>query len=407
MFKSRNKWCFVIPFFLLIQTSLKSQCDVCTDCETSTETIIANTYATAFDDGSGLSFGSDLEMGLLTGANDAFGGSIWNVDPSVSANGVADLCLTGDFVVTAEDPSVYPITVEFRIENGDCGFFPCPWIDFNTVVTGDGPISLGGALTSGNIGGNGPFDPAGTNPSLVAAIANFSGTPMPAGVTISYSNFVLASVSCEAIPGCIDGGGTSQCLTCDECENLIETPIANSFTNGFDGGSGNSFGDEFAMGLLTGANDDFGGSLWSVNPAVANSSINNLCLTGDFNVTAESSAVYPITVEFRIENSNCGFFPCPWIDFNTSVFADGSISIGGILSSGNIGGNGIFDPAGQDPSIVAAIANFSGTPMPAGGNHNLLQLCVARSGLPSNSRLWRYCRLCWCSWWYRYSWFSL
>jgi len=155
---------------------------------------------TGFDDGSGLSYGSPTGMGLLTGADNAFGGFIWNVNTTgLSAD---QICLFIDFEVTG-DAAAFPITIEFRIENGDCGFFPCPWNDFNIVINGPGTYTLGGLASGGNVGGNGPFDPSGPNTYIVAAIANFSGTPLGGNIDILFNNLCVSNGNC-IIEGCTD-----------------------------------------------------------------------------------------------------------------------------------------------------------------------------------------------------------
>ncbi len=157
--------------------------------------------AGAFDGGSGLSFGAPNAMGLLAGANNDFAGFIWNVNTAGVSN--SDFCISIDYTVTA-DPSVFPITLEFRIENNGCGGFPCPWLDFNTVVTEPGTFTLGGIVSTGNPSGAGAFDPDGANPSIVAAIANFSGTPLASDVTVSFSNLCVSTNCGAGTLGCAD-----------------------------------------------------------------------------------------------------------------------------------------------------------------------------------------------------------
>jgi len=138
-------------------------------------------------------------MGLLTGAGNLYAGSLWMLDPSIAGMMIEDLCISGDFVVTAEDPSVYPITLEFRIENNNCGAFPCPHISFDVVMTADGSLTIESMLSAGTVGPAGTFNPAGINPTLVTAIGNYSGGPMPAGITISYSNISLTHYVCDPL----------------------------------------------------------------------------------------------------------------------------------------------------------------------------------------------------------------
>jgi len=156
---------------------------------------------TGFDGGSGLSYGSPTGMGLLTGANNDFGGFIWNVNTAGLT--IDQICMFIDYTVTG-DAAAFPITLEFRIENGDCGFFPCPWIDFNVAINGPGTYTLGGLLSSGNVGANGPFDPAGSNTAIAAAIANFSGTPLGGNIDVVFSNLCVSDGNCVVEPTCDD-----------------------------------------------------------------------------------------------------------------------------------------------------------------------------------------------------------
>lgn len=188
-----------------------AQCLTCDpDCEVLSGAIIPEAYLQGFNN-SDLAFSDASLLELQAGANNAFAGTIWTLDPLVASMSNDDLCLYGNFLVTAEDPSVYPITLEFRIENNNCGFFPCPQIDFDTVVTADGQVTIEGLLSSGVVGPNGAFDPANLNPAIVVALANFSGTPLPAGVTVTYTSISLTETTCQALPNAgpeCDGVGT-------------------------------------------------------------------------------------------------------------------------------------------------------------------------------------------------------
>jgi len=157
---------------------------------------------TGFDDGAGLSYGSPSGMGLLNGANNAFGGFIWNTNTAGLT--LDQICMFIDFDVIG-DATAFPITLEFRIENGNCGFFPCPWIDFNVVINGPGMYTLGGVLSSGNVGANGPFDPNGSDTFIVAAIANFSGTPLAGDINVVFNNLCISDGNCViVVDGCTD-----------------------------------------------------------------------------------------------------------------------------------------------------------------------------------------------------------
>jgi len=167
-------------------------------CDEDPANLLNISTAGGFDGGTGLSFGAPNGMGLFAGANDDFAGFIWNVNTAGLTND--DFCISIDYTVTG-DAAAFPITIDFRIENNACGFFPCPWIDFNTTITGPGTFTLGGVVSTGNVGMNGPFDPAGANPAIVAAIANFSGTPVGADISVEFSNLCI-STDCATEPAC-------------------------------------------------------------------------------------------------------------------------------------------------------------------------------------------------------------
>ena len=385
-----------------------------------------------FDGGTGLSYGLPGGMGLLAGANDDFGGFVWNTNTTGLTND--EICISIDFEVTG-DAAGFPVVLEFRIENNDCGFFPCPWNDFNMTIIGPGTYTFGGLVSSGNIGGNGPFDPAGANPAVVAAINNFSGTPLGADVNVVFSNLCVTNCmagctdmnacnfdpmattddgSCYNVGDACDDGDPatvndvwSDCTTCTgESGAGCTDPNATNFdttattdngtclylcddtgqldvsTNGgFDGGTGLSYGSPSGMGLFAGANNDFGGFLWNTNTTGLTN--DDFCISIDMEVTGDAAA-FPITLEFRIENNGCPAFPCPWYDFNTVITGPGTYTLGGLVSSGTAGGNGPFDPAGMNPTVVAAIANFSGTPL--GGDVNVVfsNLCVSTDCVPTD-----------------------
>ncbi len=151
----------------------------------------------------------------------------------------------------------------------------------------------------------------------------------------------------------------AQCVTCtDVCMELVETPIPNTFAFPFNGAT--AFSGEGFFGLLPGADGTFAGNGLTVDGAVAGFALDELCLTGDLTLADADPADFPIVLEFRIEN-DCGGFPCPWTDFFTTVNANGTFSIGGLLSGGNPGASGPFDPA-LGGTIVLSVVNFSGVP---------------------------------------------
>ncbi len=380
-----------------------------------------------FDGGTGLSYGLPGGMGLLAGANDDFGGFVWNTNTTgLSAN---EICISIDFEVTG-DAAGFPVTLEFRIENNDCGFFPCPWNDFNMVINGPGTYTFGGVASAGNVGMSGPFDPAGANPAVVAAITNFSGTPLGADIDVVFSNLCITNCvagctdanacnydatatlddgSCYSVNDTCDDGdaGTENDIwvDCNTCQGTVigvagctdanatnynssadiedgsclylcdDTGLLDVSTGtGFDGGTGLSYGSPSGMGLFAGANNDFGGFLWNVNTTGLTN--DDFCINIDMEVTGGTAADFPMTLDFRIEN-NCPTFPCPWLDFNLTITGPGTYTLGGLVSSGTVGASGPFDPAGMNPAIVAAIANFSGTPISADVNVVFSNLCVS------------------------------
>ncbi len=391
----------------------------------SEDNLLDVSNSTAFDGGSGNSFGSPNSMGLLAGANNDFGGFLWNVN--TDGLGIEDICMFIDMEVIA-DASVFPITLEFRIENNGCGFFPCPWYDFNTVINESGTYTLGGLVAEANAGGNGPFDPAGDNPALVVAIAHFTGSPLNSDITVNFGNLCVSNGNCNAQQECPNGDivgaacddmddctvddtvledctcegtflDTDNDGICDADETLGCTDMAASNFNpeatsddgsclylcedgnplgivavqDFNDGSGLSYGTQNGMGLLEGANDAFGGFIWNLN--TAGFLEEDICMFMDMEVSGDPE-VFPITLEFRIENGECGFFPCPWTDFNMEVSGPGTYTFGGVVLEGNTGANGPFDPNGDNPAIIAAIANFSGTPLAGDIDIVFSNLCV-------------------------------
>ncbi|MEM7162537.1 MAG: T9SS type A sorting domain-containing protein [Bacteroidota bacterium] len=171
-------------------------------CDEDPSNLLTVTPSTGFDNGDGLSFGNASSMGLLPGANNSFGGFIWDAQTTgLNAN---DFCISIDYTVTGGDPSDYPMTLEFRIENnGATGSFPEPWNDFNLSVSGPGTYSLGGIVSAGTPSSAGSFDPSGVSPSIVAALANFDGSPIVDTVIVVFDNLCV-STNCGATPGCTD-----------------------------------------------------------------------------------------------------------------------------------------------------------------------------------------------------------
>jgi len=170
-------------------------------------TPIPNNYLFPFDSGNGVAFSGEGFYGLNPGANNSFAGNGRQVDAAVAGFTLAELCLTGDLTLADADPTDFPMTLEFRIENGNCGFFPCPWTDFYTVVNANGTYSLGGLLSTGNTGASGPFDPAGPDPFIILSLANFTGTPTVGTPVVTYANVEIVGNTCEPIPNCVPTAG--------------------------------------------------------------------------------------------------------------------------------------------------------------------------------------------------------
>ena len=169
-------------------------CPDCAACESPNELPFANPDGVSEPDFSfdgGGAFDDGTQMVILAGSNNTFAGHGWFVDqtaiPADAANG--DYCIFGDFNVIV-DPADLPITIEFRIENNGIGSN----INFNTVVTNSGPITLGGNLLTGT---EAPvFDITGMNPALIVAIADFDGTAPTQDVIVEYSNVYITDGTC-------------------------------------------------------------------------------------------------------------------------------------------------------------------------------------------------------------------
>lgn len=322
--------------FALIATPMWGQC---TDCASGSSTSLMVNEPGVFS-GGGLNGSSSAPFTLFgaTGGNDFFTGAIFSTD-ALPTTDLAELCMLIDIdVQTDMDLSAAPITFEFRIEN-ICGGFPCPWVDFNTVINSTGPATIGGTLSNGN---NTGFDP--TMPfQVVIAYANFSGTPLPNDVTIMYSLPTFdactepVGVTCPACPA----GSNSEALVVDE-------------PTFFQGGDLNgSVPNNVTLFGASGSNNFFIGSTFGTE-SLPFTDVNDLCMLIDIDVqTNVDLAAAPITFEFRIENI-CGGFPCPWVDFNTVITEAGPTIIGGNFSTGNNTG---FNPT-QPYQIVIAFANF-------------------------------------------------
>lgn len=205
-------------------------CPMCGACETPNELPFAEigggdpefsfAGADAFDDGNA--------MGIFAGGNNTFAGHGWFIDQSAIPAGavIEDYCIFGDFNVIA-DAADLPITIEFRIENNGVGTF----IEFNTVVTMPGSITIGGNLSTGTEVP--PFDINGTVPTLVVAIAvpGLSGTPPPAGdIIVEYSNVYITDGTCNPVTVETPAAPTVTDSTCPDGMTLIPGSIDYSAT---------------------------------------------------------------------------------------------------------------------------------------------------------------------------------
>jgi len=84
-----------------------------------------------------------------------------------------------------------PFVIEFRIENGT----GAPGnggqaLVFDATVDGTGVCSMGGDFGSGNAVNGFTFAP-GTTYSVVVALADFSGGPVPSDIVVEVSNIAL------------------------------------------------------------------------------------------------------------------------------------------------------------------------------------------------------------------------
>ncbi len=169
-------------------------------CDTDPADLLTVTTNTAFDDGSGNSFGSPSGMGLLTGGNNVFGGHIWDVTTAGLSS--SEFCISIDYTVTG-DPADFPIRLEFRIENNGTP----DWNHFNMWVDDPGTYTLGGIVSTGTPSGTG-FNPDGAAPSIVASIAFFpfpGDAPTLVGdVIIEFSNLCVSTACGDDILGCTD-----------------------------------------------------------------------------------------------------------------------------------------------------------------------------------------------------------
>ncbi len=148
----------------------------------------------------------------------------------------------------------------------------------------------------------------------------------------------------------------SQCASCPSGNSeSVFVAVPGAFSGG---GLNGSFADATTLFGATGGNDFFTGAIFALDP-LPTDNLDELCMLIDIDVQTDVDlAANPITFEFRLENI-CGGFPCPWIDFNTTITSTGPTTVGSTLSAGNNTG---FDPT-QPYQIVIAFANFSGTPL--------------------------------------------
>gem|GEM_PF-2052331 len=288
-----------------------------------------------------------------TGANDVFAGVTYTLG---DLSGFSNLCLTADFDVSATfDLAAFPLVLEFRIENA-CGAFPCPWVDFFTTVSAPGPITIGGDLITGN---NTGWDPTVAS-QIVVSYANFTGTPLPGDLSISWTNMSLQ--------GC--AANVASCPDCPAGTTSTAVPLTPAQI-GFNDGSGNATDDGSTIFAAAGSDAVFAGSTFST-AGFASNDLNSICMIGDFELIAGFDLnAFPVVLEYRIQNL-CGTFPCPWIDFYTTVNAAGTYPIGDLLSAGNNTG---FDPT-MPSEVVVSYANFAG-PLPGDVTINYSNLAVS------------------------------
>ena len=195
-----------LAFCLFFTLNLKANTPTCVTSCAYCEIVTQLPFSGDFNFDGGNAFDDGTQMQLNAGALNTYAGHAYNIDPaSITSSNNDDYCIFADFVVTASDPSDYPIILEFRIENNGAP----GRIDFNTTISADGNYTLGGNLANGVDNGAG-FSITGLNPTLVVAIAHFpaDGIPLAGSLNVQYSNVQINDGSCSPDPACFTPGCT-------------------------------------------------------------------------------------------------------------------------------------------------------------------------------------------------------
>lgn len=285
--------------------------------------------------------------------------------------GVTDACITADIdVISGQTPFLF----EFRLEAG--GGNVGPLLDFNATVDGIGTCSIGGPLSSGTPQNGFAFNS--TSYTLVFAVADFSGDPVPEDIIIDISNIVLTFCAPPPPVNCtLMSGNCTPCST-EGCGFGAPIDVINT---GDVFNASAQFGMDFTLGENTDPpvvqpNYDIANNMGTLTLAggtintFAVSGVENLtlpdvvedlCFTADIEVLAGQT---PFLIEFRIENGtgapgNGG----QALEFNALVDGQGVCSIGGDLTDG-IPANGFTFTPGANYSVVVGISDFSNMAVP-------------------------------------------
>jgi|GEM_PF-1204866 len=356
--------------FTIDCTLMAPACNACPDPACDISTVIDIASGTILNDSQGggatpvfPNYDNAANMGTLTlpaGGDMIF--AVSGVTDLSLPNNISEVCLTMDINVISGE---VPFLLEFRIENGVAG----QQLQFNTMVDGLGMCSVGGNFADA-VPAAGFIFMNGVSYAVVAAIADFDGTPVSEDLVVEISNIMLTVCAPDpAISGCTDPTADNfdpaatcddgSCMTnptcpmCGACETPNELPFAEigGGDPDFSFAGADASDDGTQMIINAGGNNTFAGHGYFIDQsAIPAGAVNeDYCIFGDFNVIADPADL-PFTIEFRIENNGVGTF----IEFNTVVSTSGPITIGGNLSTGGLVGP--FDINGPAPALVVAIA---------------------------------------------------
>jgi len=261
----------------------------------------------------------------------------------------------GSFQVSGE----FPFDIEFRIERGPNGIFQGgPGLTFNATIDGNGVCSIGGALADG-VPVNGFAFVADTEYSIVVAISNFSGTPLPEEVVVNVSNVSFSY--CEPAAAQVCSLMAGECMDCSDGFEITAIDFAVAGGNPFSNTTPAVYDFANNTGTLTlpvGGNNVFSGV--DAGNFEIPADVNDICITADIDLI---SGDLPLNIEFRLERGPNGIFQGgPGLTFNGTIDGNGVCSVGGSLSDGTVV-NGFTLDASTEYSVVVAVSNFSGTPL--------------------------------------------